>query len=133
MADDPIRKDDGDELLERADALLTRHRGANAERTTQTSSATNSDAHPDDGGDELADIPMLTEIVIEDPPVSGRPAAPAPAGESSEAAEVMSRVQVQNLEHSVYQKLKRELDERIMEVMRERMMRELGLTEAKTA
>ncbi len=126
MADDPIRKDDGDELLERADALLARHRGATAPRKTPTSPATGSTAHPDDGGDELADIPMLTEIVIEDPPVSGRPAAPAPAGESSEAAEVMSRVQVQNLEHSVYQKLKRELDERIMEVMRERMMPDIG-------
>jgi len=126
MADDPIRKDDGDELLERADALLARHRGANAQRMTPTSSATNAAAHSDDGGNELADIPMLTEIVIEDPPVSGRPAAPAPAGESSEAAEVVSRVQVQNLEHSVYQKLKRELDERILEVMRERMMPDIG-------
>ena len=83
MADDPIRKDDGDELLERADALLARHRGRSAQRVAPTSSATGSPVIPEDGGGELAEIPMLTEIVIEDPPVTGRPAVPVPAGESS--------------------------------------------------
>ncbi len=130
MADEPPRQDDGDELLERADALLARHRGANI---TQSAPATSEMATPPQAGDmgETADVPTLTEIVIEDPPVMGRPGvAPAvaqpPAGPSPEATEVMSRVQVQNLEHSVYQKLKRELDERIVEVMRERVMPDIG-------
>jgi len=125
MADEPPRKDDGDELLERADALLARHRGANA---TQPASATSEMATPTQAGDmgETADVPTLTEIVIEDPPVMGRPAVPPAAGPSPDATEVVSRVQVQNLEHSVYQKLKRELDERIVEVMRERVMPDIG-------
>jgi valyl-tRNA synthetase len=125
MADDPTRKDDGDELLERADALLARHRGANAAHATLSPSGITTPAQAGDSG-EMADVPTLTEIVIEDPPVTGRPAAPPAGGESSDAAEVMSRVQVQNLEHSVYQKLKRELDERIVEVMRERVMPDIG-------
>jgi valyl-tRNA synthetase len=125
MADEPSRKDDGDRLLERADAFLTRHRGANADQKPAEPPVAPFNEQASDPG-ETADIPTLTEIVIEDPPVTGRPAAPPAAEPSSDSAEVMSRVQVQNLEHSVYQKLKRDLDERIVEVMRERVMPDIG-------
>jgi len=125
MADDPTRKDDSDDLLERADAFLARHRSTN---TGRSASSQAEEMAPSQAGEseDTADVPTLTEIVIEDPPVMGRPAAPPAGGPSSEAAEVMSRVQVQNLEHSVYQKLKRELDERIVEIMRERVMPDIG-------
>ena len=125
MADEPSRKDDGDRLLERADAFLSRHRTpATGPKPEETSSAPLDEQASAPG--ETPDIPTLTEIVIEDPPVMGRPAAPPAAESSSDATEVMSRVQVQNLEHSVYQKLKRDLDERIVEVMRERVMPDIG-------
>jgi valyl-tRNA synthetase len=125
MAEEPKRKDEGERLLERADALLGRHRGANAAHTTTASSGVTPPTEAGDTGG-MPDVPMLTEIVIEDPPVMGRSGVPPAAGPSSDSAEVMSRVQVQNLEHSVYQKLKRELDERIVEVMRERVMPDIG-------
>ena len=96
MADEPPRQDDGDELLERADAFLARHRGANI---TQSAPATSEMATPPQAGDmgETADVPTLTEIVIEDPPVMGRPGvasavAHPSAGPSPEATEVMSRL-----------------------------------------
>jgi len=40
--------------------------------------------------------------------------------------EVISRVQSQNLEHSVYQKLKRDLDQQIAQMMQERFMPDIG-------
>jgi len=122
MADDPNRTDESDRLLERADALLSRHRPANTTEQKPTEPAAAKD--PESG--EAPDIPTLTEIIIEDPPVMGRPSAPAAKEGDAESTEVMSRVQVQNLEHTVYQKLKRDLDERIVEVMRERVMPDIG-------
>ena len=107
-----------DDLLARADALLGRHR--------QTERAT-----PED------DIPVLTDVVQPALPapeahtdqpievVEPGPAHESPAEDAS-AAEVVSRVQVQNLEHGVYQKLKRELDDHIEQIVRERFMPQFG-------
>ncbi len=123
MAEHPIRHDD-DDLLRRADALLGRHR-----RTAPPQPAS---VPPDiptltEAVEEHAagaDIPTLTEIV----PLRREPAAPAEAAPEAPAAagEVISRVQVQNLEHSVYQKLKRDLDQQIAQVVQERFMPDIG-------
>jgi len=143
MSEQPIRDDDSDDILARADAFLARHHSTpvrtaadGAPRLTEAVVA------------NAADIPTLTDIVFE-------PATPtAVAGESGpppiEAAvasgaehpilhalergpepptapvEVISRVQVQNLEHGVYQKLKQDLDEQIAGVVRARFMPEIG-------
>ena len=125
MADERSRKDDGDRLLERADAFLLRHRAPAAAQNPEESPGAPADGRATDPG-ETPDVPTLTEIVIEDPQVIGRTAVPPAAGTPSGPGEVLSRVQVQNLEHSVYQKLKRDLDERIVEVMRERVMPDIG-------
>jgi valyl-tRNA synthetase len=61
------------------------------------------------------------------------PSAPeifAAGGEAADArspgGELISRVQAQNLEHSVYQRLRRDLDERIAGVMQERFLPDIG-------
>jgi len=116
MAEQPDRKDEGDELLKRADALLTRLRGAGKpaaaagapEVPTLTETLAPQGADPG--------IPTLTEVI----PVEWLPAVPAASGE------VISRVQAQNLEHAVYQKLKRDLDQQITQVMQERFMPDIG-------
>jgi len=117
MAEQPLPGDDGDDLLARADALLARHRKA-----AQPAAAPASDvpilidpvAQP--AADD--DIPMLTEVI---------PAEQLPAVLAAPASgEVVSRVQFQNLEHNVYQKLKRDLDQHIERVVQERFMPEIG-------
>src|SRR5688572_13907303 len=116
MAEQPNRKDEGDELLKRADALLTRLRGAGMPAAgsgapavpTLTETAASQGADPG--------IPTLTEVI----PAEQLPAIPSASGE------VISRVQAQNLEHSVYQKLKRELDQQITQIMQERFVPDIG-------
>jgi valyl-tRNA synthetase len=114
MAEQPERPDEGDELLRRADALLARLRGAAAApaaaAAVPTLSETEAPPAPDPG------IPTLTEII---------PAEQLPAVTSA-SGEVISRVQAQNLEHSLYQRLKRDLDQQITKVMQERFMPEIG-------
>ena len=116
MADQPNRKDEGDELLKRADALLTRLRGAatpsaaDDAHTVPTLTQAITPPAPDSG------IPTLTEVI----PAERLPAVPFASGE------VISRVQAQNLEHSLYQKLKRDLDQQITQIMQERFMPEIG-------
>src|SRR4051812_21381871 len=109
MAENPERQDEEEDLLRRAEALLGRHRPA-ASAAPQ----------PDD-------IPTLTEAV--DP--ADAPSLPtlaelvpvaAAQAEDASSGEIISRVQVQNLEHSVYQKLRRDLDERIADVLQSRFM-----------
>jgi valyl-tRNA synthetase len=133
VAQNPTHHDENDDVLARADALLARHRGAPAResRSQQSAAAQATDA----------DIPTLTDIVIE---TAARESAPEPAAEALEtshpaataagrgdghespAVEVISRVQAQNLEHSVYLKLRKDLDQQIAEVVRERFMPEIG-------
>jgi valyl-tRNA synthetase len=127
-----------DDILARADALLGRYRNpppapAATPFLTDTVAA------------GAADIPTLTDIVGTPgtlpalPPLEGIRAQavsvpdsePAPQSSAEEPpkappVEVISRVQAQNLEHSVYLKLKHELDERIAGVVHERFMPEIG-------
>jgi valyl-tRNA synthetase len=106
VADQPDRKDENDAVLKRADALLARHRGA-AKSEVPTPAA----ERPAD-----TEIPTLTEII----PAERLPAVTPARGE------VISRVQAQNLEHSVYLKLRRELDQKIAQMMRDRIMPDVG-------
>ena len=99
--------------MRRADALLARLRGtaaAPAAAAVPTPPETSAPSAPDPG------IPTLTEII----PAERLPAVTSASGE------VISRVQAQNLEHSLYQKLKRDLDQQITKVMQERFMPEIG-------
>ncbi|MEO8440860.1 MAG: class I tRNA ligase family protein, partial [Betaproteobacteria bacterium] len=122
MSQDSDETPGTDDVLGRADALLNRHRatlkpGANpgAIPTLTEPLARNLDASA---------IPTLTDIV-EAPPRTARGAA-EPPGETSPApahsGEIISRVQAQNLEHGVYQKLKRGLDAQIADVLQNRFM-----------
>jgi valyl-tRNA synthetase len=113
MAEQSNRTDESDELLKRADALLTRLRGAAAPA-------------PPTGAPV---VPTLTETVAPQPAEPGIPTLteviPAERVPSA-SGEVISRVQAQNLEHSLYQRLKRDLDQQITKVMQERFMPDIG-------
>ena len=73
------------------------------------------------------DIPVLTDIAP-DPELMAPGDAAAfdhdPAAASR--GEVISRVQTQNLEHGVYQKLRKDIDARIAQVVREQFMPDVG-------
>jgi valyl-tRNA synthetase len=114
MADQRDRKEEDDALLKRADALLARHRAA--AKSGGAAGEVPTLVEPAAGQAADADIPTLTEII----PAERLPAVTASPGE------VISRVQAQNLEHSVYLKLKRELDQRIAQMMRDRIMPDVG-------
>ena len=113
MAEQPDRPDESDALLKRADALLTRMRGSGP-------------AAPATGA---RGVPTLSEPVT---PAAAEPAIPTlteviPAERIAAASgEVISRVQAQNLEHSLYQRLKRDLDQQITQIMQERFMPDIG-------
>ena len=84
-----------------------------------------SDAAPGAG-----DIPLLTDIAP-DPELieTGTTLVPFPAEDVSDresAVEVISRVQVQNLQHGVYQKLRKDIDGQIAHVVREQFMPDIG-------
>ena len=115
MADNPTPDDDAADVLRRADALLSRHRRAPA----RTPSAA--------AGDAGADIPTLTDVVIEGEVMPQVESQKPPVPESRPAGgEVVSRVQAQNIEHAVYIKLKRSLDDQIAGVVRDRYLPEIG-------
>ena len=114
MADHPDRKDEDDALLKRADALLARHRAGVKSGSAAREVPTLVEPVAEPAAD--ADIPTLTEII----PAERLPMVTASSGE------VISRVQAQNLEHSVYLKLKRELDQRLAQMMRDRIMPDVG-------
>ena len=123
MAEPSPPRNDGDDLLKRADALLSRHRSttkpATAEVPVLSEAAKPTSASVPASADD--DIPTLTEVIPAEllPAVTAR-ATGAPAGE------VISRVQAQNMEHSLYQRLKRDLDLHIERVVQDRFMPEIG-------
>ena len=120
MVDNAPPDDKADDVLQRADALLHRHR-----RTAASPSPVVDPAGT--GSDAAAEIPTLTDIVIEGEvlpraePIAAAEAAPRPA-----AGDVVSRVQAQNIEHAVYLKLKSGLDDQIAGVVRDRYLPEIG-------
>ncbi len=137
---------EGEDVLGRADALLTKHRagaikknGAPDPRTIPTLTETMGVAT------EANEIPTLTDIVASPGETQPQPAVPdaGPATRAAPAAlapaiapdsaltpahsgEVISRVQAQNLEHSVYQKLRQELDTQIADVLQQRFIPEVA-------
>ncbi|HEX9672175.1 MAG TPA: hypothetical protein VGA12_01915, partial [Burkholderiales bacterium] len=86
MAEQPNRTDESDELLKRADALLTRLRGAGTPAAASAAREVPTLTEPVAPQGAEPGIPTLTEIV----PAERLLAA---------SGEVISRVQAQNLEH----------------------------------
>src|SRR5262245_23868112 len=127
MAEPPTPLDDDEDLLRRAEALLGRHRGP-AFRNAPVASDIPTLTEAVEPEVQPAAVPVLTEIVPANDELAAVPVPDSSAlAEAPPASgEVISRVQVQNLEHSVYQKLKRELDAHIVEVMQDRLMPDLG-------
>jgi valyl-tRNA synthetase len=139
MPQNPIRDEESDDILARADALLARHRRPSAPNTTAAPALSQAAAN-------AADIPTLTDIVLEPhaSPFAGSREATAPdtsppaaeishqateeavPEEASPEVEVISRVQAQNLEHTVYLKLRKDLDEQIAGIVHGRFMPEIG-------
>ncbi len=106
------------DVLGRADALLQRHRATTKPRADSLAMPTPA-ASLGDNFDDSA-IPTLTDIVTlptVDAPVDGAVTTPP-----AHSGEIISRVQAQNLEHGVYQKLKQELDTQIAQVLQSRFM-----------
>jgi len=137
-----------EDVLGRADALLNRRRAATA-RPAADPNAIPTLTEAVEAAADAAAIPTLTDMVAAPfaagiPPIAEAPAAmpkaaappPVSAPEASATAddtdygltapaqngEVISRVQAQNLEHGVYQKLRQGLDAQINSVLEERFM-----------
>jgi valyl-tRNA synthetase len=128
----------GDEdVLGRADALLNKHRAATARPAADPSAIPTLTEAVADGADPST-IPTLTDIVADstaEQPVASAPSAAAaaadeamPAAEqtlttaAAQSGEAISQIQVQNLEHSVYQKLKQDVDSQIAAALQNRLM-----------
>jgi valyl-tRNA synthetase len=116
MSDEPDDTRQADELLARADRLLNRHRGTGGEPAAAIHDA---------------QIPTLTEIIPG--PASSRSSdavsRPYRAGASVDepaAPQVLSRVQVQNLSHAIQLKIKRELNERVADVIETRFLPQIA-------
>jgi len=121
MADPTTPDNPTDDVLQRADALLHKHRRPPASSSTPAASTAPG-----------ADIPTLTDIIIEgevlpstESAASTTAATPAASRPDSRGT-VMSRVQAQNIEHTVYLKLKRSLNDQIAGVVRDRYLPEIG-------
>ena len=101
------------DAVDRAEDLLTQHRRRRAGQPGSPG-AESADLNP---SDDDADIPTLTDIAPD-------PLAAQDIGGGSGRAEIISRVQNQNLEHS--EKLRHELDGRIADVVREQFIPDIG-------
>ena len=127
----PGAGDGGDAVIARADALLARHRTSQEGRSSAQNDLGSVDA-PRGADDELEDVPLLTDIapdpdLIPSDVESLAPSASRNGAGGSLGVEVISRVQNQNLQHSAYQKLRKDLDGRIADVVREQFMPDLGI------
>ncbi|MDB5923239.1 MAG: Valine--tRNA ligase, partial [Betaproteobacteria bacterium] len=113
--------DGSDEIIARADALLARHRQQDAPSSTRPESDA-SDPHLL----EEDDIPVLTDIAP-DPaliPAAADTSLVPTAENVAPGMQVISRVQNQNLQHS--EKLRKDLDDRIADVVREQFIPDIG-------
>src|ERR1043166_175648 len=134
-----------DKVLSKVDALLAKHRGPGASRADTASLPTLTEvAGPQPEQPEAQDIPTLTDIVAEPPPLFAQPrpdksAAPVqqspkatagadvePAPVPSASGSVITRVQAQNLEHELYLKLRKNLDQHISGVIENQFMPQIG-------
>ena len=108
-----------DAILARADALLDRHR-----RSPETVPAVAPAPVPDAAAPAQTpddDIPLLTDVVT---PSSAKDAPLQ--GPVLTDSEVISRVQNQNIEHTAYLRVMSQVDDRITNVVRQRVMPEIG-------
>ena len=113
MADTPPPGDSADDVFQRADALLHRHR--------------HTPAHAPAAADPGADIPTLTDIVIEgEVLLRAQPTLEPPRPSDGTIVPVVSRVQAQNIEHAVHLRVKRGLNDQIAKVVEERYLPEIG-------
>jgi len=112
MSDPNTPDDNARDVLNRADALLQRHKKPAAPASPPSPSS--------------SDIPVLTDIVLEGELLPKLESAPKTSPAQPEGGEIVSRVQAQNIEHAVYLKLKRGLDDQIAGVVRERYLPEIG-------
>ncbi|HEV7803530.1 MAG TPA: hypothetical protein VGP15_20830, partial [Burkholderiales bacterium] len=104
-------------IIARTNALLRRNRPDREEPLAR------SDVHSDTAGED--DIPVLTDIAPDPELISGAENAHLPAARAgAQGVEVISRVQNQNLEHS--QRLRKDFDSRVAEVVREHFMPDIG-------
>jgi len=115
MADD-LEHGSGDEILARADALIGRHKSSPAPAPAGSNHAATGESADDD-------IPLLTDVVtptaVMDAPLQGQGALLADT-------EIISRVQNQNMEHTAYLRVMSQVDDRITNVVRQRVMPEIG-------
>jgi len=72
------------------------------------------------------DFPVLTDIAPDPDLISPDGAVDEEAEGSASQGEVISRVQVQNLQHGVYQKLRSDIDGQIAQVVRSQFMPDIG-------
>jgi valyl-tRNA synthetase len=125
---------DDEDVLGRADALLSKHRSTARPAADPNAIPTLTEAVA--GGADPSAIPTLTDIVAD--PATAQPvtsasvaaavaeakpsADQAPTAAAAPSAEAPSRTQAQTLEHSVYQKLKQDLDSQIAVALQNRLM-----------
>ncbi len=122
-----MAQDDGKDVLERADALLSRHRRADMQPAHEEPQDVPVLDEARGTHADSADIPTLTDVVVPGRPITGQVQIDsAPQPETGRAPEMMSRVQSQNLEHRIYQKVRQNLDEHIAGVLKDRFMPEIG-------
>jgi valyl-tRNA synthetase len=113
MSDPNTPDDSARDVLSRADALLQRHRKPAPPEPSRIVAG--------------SEIPVLTDIVMEGEILPRQEPVPQQAPPpQTEGGEVVSRVQAQNIEHAVYLKLKRGLDDQIAGVVRDRYLPEIG-------
>ncbi len=110
-----------DDVLNRADALFKRHRAVTNPAPDPHAVPVLTEALAEDL--DTAEIPTLTDIVAAPAPeVIAATAMKSNGDEAAQSGEIISRVQAQNLEHGVYQKLRQGLDAQIAEVLQHRFM-----------
>ncbi|MGA0024114.1 MAG: hypothetical protein ACO3F9_05650, partial [Burkholderiales bacterium] len=114
---DPTPPDDAKDVIDRADALLQRHRRA----------APGGSGAPAPAAESAAGIPTLTDVVVEGEVLPrANPAPQAAPDRRAGGGEVVSRVQAQNIGHSIHLCIKRSLNDQIAKVVEERYLPEIG-------
>ena len=114
---DPTPPDDAKDVIDRADALLQRHRRA----------APGGSGAPAPAAESAAGIPTLTDVVVEGEVLPrANPAPQAAPDRRAGGGEVVSRVQAQNIGHSIHLRIKRSLNDQIAKVVEERYLPEIG-------
>lgn len=75
---------------------------------------------------DIDSIPILTDVVIEGIPLPKQPPANIPNAKGQQSGEMLSRARLQNIEHGIYLKLKRRLDQQIADVVRDRYLPDIS-------